>query len=319
MIKNTYINNKAFTLIEMALVSIIIATSLSAVVPIYTKTVYKKTGEKISLDISAIQEAGRAFFIANGRWPIDIDELKTNNFLPSTWGAINPFNNNYTISSNANSFTVTSQLNTRVIGQVSSSLPTSVINGEILSSTVLVPGSLAETGLPAGIVVTWTGAISNIPEGFVLCDGTNGTPDLRNSFIIGASADVSGEAQTNVSGVFNKRGGNSTINLNHSHELAGEALAHNHQVSTKNWGEYNQHSFSTKCAEIMVPLYTPMMAFPPVPDPNPGCQPHYTPSNGTVVNTGDRQTAIQGTAQDAGNTAQAILNPYYALVFIMKT
>jgi len=32
----------------------------------------------------------------------------------------------------------------------------------------------------------WYGAIGNIPSGWVLCNGANGTPDLRNKFIVGA-------------------------------------------------------------------------------------------------------------------------------------
>lgn len=37
-----------------------------------------------------------------------------------------------------------------------------------------------------GIIVLWYGAIVDIPAGWQLCDGTNGTPDLRNKFIAGA-------------------------------------------------------------------------------------------------------------------------------------
>ena len=40
--------------------------------------------------------------------------------------------------------------------------------------------------LPAGLILIWSGAIGDIPAGFVLCDGTNGTPDLRNRFVIAA-------------------------------------------------------------------------------------------------------------------------------------
>lgn len=40
--------------------------------------------------------------------------------------------------------------------------------------------------LESGIVVMWAGAIVDIPAGYVLCDGTHGTPDLRDRFIIGA-------------------------------------------------------------------------------------------------------------------------------------
>ena len=37
---------------------------------------------------------------------------------------------------------------------------------------------------PVGVIVMWSG--SEIPTGWALCDGTNGTPDLRNRFIVGA-------------------------------------------------------------------------------------------------------------------------------------
>lgn len=37
-----------------------------------------------------------------------------------------------------------------------------------------------------GIICLWSGAIVDIPNGWALCDGNNGTPDLRNLFVIGA-------------------------------------------------------------------------------------------------------------------------------------
>lgn len=53
--------------------------------------------------------------------------------------------------------------------------------------------------LPLGVIVMWSGSIANIPAGWVLCDGTNGTPDLRDRFIVGAGSsysvsDTGGEA-----------------------------------------------------------------------------------------------------------------------------
>ncbi len=36
------------------------------------------------------------------------------------------------------------------------------------------------------IIVLWSGAIVDIPDGWHLCDGTKGTPDLRDKFIMGA-------------------------------------------------------------------------------------------------------------------------------------
>ena len=39
---------------------------------------------------------------------------------------------------------------------------------------------------PRGVVKMWYGEASAVPEGWAICDGTQGTPDLRDSFIIGA-------------------------------------------------------------------------------------------------------------------------------------
>ena len=38
----------------------------------------------------------------------------------------------------------------------------------------------------AGFIVMWSGAIVDIPDGYALCNGDNGTPDLRDRFIVGA-------------------------------------------------------------------------------------------------------------------------------------
>lgn len=40
--------------------------------------------------------------------------------------------------------------------------------------------------LAAGIIVVWKGAVVDIPGGWLLCDGSAGTPDLRDRFIQGA-------------------------------------------------------------------------------------------------------------------------------------
>lgn len=37
-----------------------------------------------------------------------------------------------------------------------------------------------------GMIILWSGAKADIPEGWHLCDGTVGTPDLQNKFIVGA-------------------------------------------------------------------------------------------------------------------------------------
>lgn len=44
----------------------------------------------------------------------------------------------------------------------------------------------SSNGVPNGAIIMWSGTVATIPNGFSLCDGTNGTPDLRNRFVIGA-------------------------------------------------------------------------------------------------------------------------------------
>ena len=38
--------------------------------------------------------------------------------------------------------------------------------------------------VPQGAIVMWSGAVADIPPGWALCDGSNGTPNLRNRFVL---------------------------------------------------------------------------------------------------------------------------------------
>lgn len=40
-----------------------------------------------------------------------------------------------------------------------------------------------------GVITLWSGAINAIPAHWHICDGTNGTPDLRDKFVVGAGLD----------------------------------------------------------------------------------------------------------------------------------
>lgn len=48
-------------------------------------------------------------------------------------------------------------------------------------------GNLSALAFPAGMIVMWNGPGTLIPAGWVLCDGRNGTPDLRSKFVLGGS------------------------------------------------------------------------------------------------------------------------------------
>jgi len=86
--------------------------------------------------------------------------------------------------------------------------------------------------LPAGSIVIWSGAVRSIPRGWTLCDGTNGTPDLRGRFVIGSGTDAStGKHQVG------SRGGAERVILEvghlprHSHRGTTEASGgHGHTI-----------------------------------------------------------------------------------------
>jgi hypothetical protein len=80
----------------------------------------------------------------------------------------------------------------------------------------------AANGVPRGAIIMWSGSISEIPAGWALCDGTNGTPDLRSRFIVGAGSEY-GVGST---------GGNSSVNLAHTHSINATDINHTHSGTT---------------------------------------------------------------------------------------
>lgn len=56
----------------------------------------------------------------------------------------------------------------------------------ILTTANIVANMPSGAGLNiTGMVLFWSGASNAIPAGYLLCDGTHGTPDLRDQFIVG--------------------------------------------------------------------------------------------------------------------------------------
>ena len=65
---------------------------------------------------------------------------------------------------------------------------------------------------PRGVIVQWPFAIGTIPAGYVLCDGTNGTPDMRDRFVVGAGSTYAV--------------GDSGGSVNHNHPFTGDGHEH---------------------------------------------------------------------------------------------
>ena len=92
----------------------------------------------------------------------------------------------------------------------------------LISSTVAADAN----PIVSGMILTWSGAISAIPSGWVLCNGSNSTPNLTDRFIIHASADSG--ATYDVADT-----GGSTTSGGHSLSIA-ELAAHTHNYTRTN-------------------------------------------------------------------------------------
>jgi len=140
--------------------------------------------------------------------------------------------------------------------------------------------------IPAGVITMWSGTIATIPSGWLLCNGSSGTPDLRNKFVIGAYSDTAGVAYTTITGANTQTGGTKdAIVVSHTHTVTDPG--HNHT--------YSQVS-STATAGSSGNFY------------------YYST---TSTNTSTATTGITIASAGSSGTDQN-LPPYFALAFIMK-
>ena len=156
-------------------------------------------------------------------------------------------------------------------------------------------------GVPSGVICMWSGTNANIPSGWYLCDGTNGTPDLRDRFIVG-----SGSSYTT-----GNTGGAASVTLTTaqmpSHTHSGPSHTHSFSGTTSSSGA---HSFAARNS--------------------------YSGWNGAAAGNGGQRYTLGGpnhthtfsgtTGSASGTTGSAGSGsshenrpPYYALAYIMKS
>ena len=158
---------------------------------------------------------------------------------------------------------------------VTAPTPTTGDSSTKVATTAFVQGA----GLPSGCIVIWSGSSASIPSGWYLCNGSNGTPDLRNRFIVGAGSTYAVGATG---------GSADAIVVSHTHTATVTDPGHDHGIrvgvaakntSTGSTGGDNWVSGSTDSAT-------------------------------TGISVGISTTGSSGT--------NANLPPYYALCYIMK-
>lgn len=106
-------------------------------------------------------------------------------------------------------------------GKLTAGGPTWNSSGTVTATTFVGNGTI-----PIGGIIMWSGTLAAIPLGWALCNGSSGTPDLRERFIVGAGGDnpsVNGSTGYNPGNT----GGDNTVTL-----TVNQIPSHNHDGIT---------------------------------------------------------------------------------------
>ena len=142
--------------------------------------------------------------------------------------------------------------------------------------------------LPTGAILLWSGSLGSIPSGYVLCDGSNSTPDLRDRFIVGAGSTYAVGATGGTA---------DAIVVSHTHTATSVVTDPGHTHPPLNGssfaGQGGSSQFNGPNTNTAISATTG------------------SATTGITVATTNASTGTSGTGQN--------LPPYYALAYIMKT
>ena len=155
-----------------------------------------------------------------------------------------------------------------------------------IASTAFVTTAVA-AAFPSGGIIIWSGSSASIPSGWVLCNGSNSTPDLRDRFVVGAGSTYS---------VGGTGGSANAITVSHTHTATSTVTdpGHTHNVLNTRGGNPDGGA--------------PYIAGATISNQN---DPTSSATTGITVGTTVASAGSSGT--------NANLPPYYALCYIMKT
>jgi len=157
-------------------------------------------------------------------------------------------------------------------------------SGQVLTSNGAgaLPSFQTITSFVSGMIMLWSGSSASIPSGWVICDGTNSTPDLRNKFVVGAGSTYAVGATG---------GSADAIVVSHTHTATDSGHTHTSTIkSTKKSGGDTPDILSA--GENL---------------------------SGDKTLTSNSGTANISVSTTGSSGTNANLPPYYALCYIMKT
>jgi hypothetical protein len=135
----------------------------------------------------------------------------------------------------------------------------------------------------AGMIMLWSGSSASIPSGWLLCDGSSSTPDLRNRFVVGA---------TSTYAVGATGGSADAIVVSHTHTATVTDAGHTHTTGTTGTTYLNDVSGG-------------------------GGRTHPASNGGSTSGTATTGITVANSTTGSSGT-NANLPPYYALCYIMK-
>lgn len=167
-----------------------------------------------------------------------------------------------------------------------------------------------------GMIMLWAGTLLTIPSGWALCDGTNGTPNLRDKFVVGAGTSYAVGAN----------GGSTTSTAagGHTHTEAA-AGGHNHTgtsgSTTLTVDQIPSHTHTYNTATYQASVGTGFNGAYDYKSTSSTAPTASTTSTGggqghthTISTDGSHSHSINS----VGDHTHTVTPPYYALAYIMK-
>lgn len=164
--------------------------------------------------------------------------------------------------------------------------------------------------IPTGIISLWYGSVASVPAGWFLCDGTNGTPDLRDRFIVGAGstyavAATGGSANVTPAGTISGTVGGTALTEaqmpKHWHRMVGPFGTTNVQG-----GEFGYGNYGGGTPDDTAYAYGTWSAGGDA------------ASGSTVTGSANGDSHTHSFSGTFTGTSATNLPPYYALAYIMK-
>jgi microcystin-dependent protein len=189
----------------------------------------------------------------------------------------------------------------------------SVTQASLLGDTF---GSKASGTIPVGGIIMWSGSIASIPTGWALCNGSNGTPNLIDRFIVGAGSGYNPGAT----------GGAATVTLSvdqiPSHSHPGTAAAggrHGHKIRMSDYdGSFGNTDVGGGRGGIITVRNGESNVAGRIGDPTGNKFEQLGGADGGDVDGNGQHTHSVSTEARGGGQAHENRPPYYALAFIMR-